>query len=126
MASRRTRKRQRRAQEAAGGDRNPADARGQGGGVSWAGASRSDLALLRHAINADWPVPPHRRRPILADVLSLLAGTSDVRLTLGVARVVIAADQSNRRALEEAGRASEDGLDVNVSGGETLPGPALG
>jgi hypothetical protein len=62
--------------------------------------------LLRHAINADWPIPPHRRRAILKDVFNRFRQADSVRITLGVARVLIAADRANLRAWEAELRAA--------------------
>jgi hypothetical protein len=103
MPSRRKRKRKRRQAAKAGqrGDRqrpltrdlgSPAEG---GWGVlcgDWQSASRSDLRLLRKAINQNWPVPPERRGPLMAAVLSHLhrEDRSD-RLTLAVCQVAVAA-----------------------------------
>jgi hypothetical protein len=107
MPSRRRRKRYRRLAAKAGlrGDRQrpPTDDLGslaEGGWGTlcgdWESASLSDLRLLRQAINENWPVPPDRRGPLMAAVLSQLhrEDRSD-RLTLAVCQVAVAAVRHN-------------------------------
>jgi hypothetical protein len=98
MASQREQKRGlRRAAEAAGrGDRLPAPRPGgSGGGCGlWQDATLAELRLLRQAINQGWPVPPHRRGPILADVFAGLETTA-TRRSLAIARVILAAAKAN-------------------------------
>jgi hypothetical protein len=105
--SRKKRKRDRRRAEMqpAGGDRGSLP-RGVGGSGAppWAEASRSELVLLRKAINHDWPVPMDRRGPIIADLMTLLR-TGSVRMQLRVAWTLIFAARANLRA-EEAERAA--------------------
>jgi hypothetical protein len=67
----------------------------------WSDASRSELALLRYAINHDWPVPYERRRPILEEIFEL-ARFADARKAISAFRVFIAADWANLRAEEHA------------------------
>jgi hypothetical protein len=99
------------------GDRSTPPARGQGAGVSWADATRSELVLLRHAINKDWPIAQHRRRPILDDIVRHLE-SAEPRTAIGVARVVLAADQSNLRGLR-AGLTHHRPMTPHASGGDT-------
>jgi len=98
MASRRRRNRdRRRAAEPAGrGDRLPAPRPGGlGAGCGpWQDATLAELRLLRQAINQGWPVPPHRRGPILAEVCADL-GPADPRRVIAVGRVLLAADRVN-------------------------------
>jgi hypothetical protein len=98
MASRRRRKRgRRRAAEPAGrGDRLPAPRPGgQGAGCGlWRDATRSELLLLRQAINQGWPIPPARRGPILADALAS-HDSADSRRAIAMCRVLLAAHRAN-------------------------------
>jgi hypothetical protein len=113
MPSRRRRKRCRGPASAAGarGDRprpqpekpdSPEPAVGARGLLcgEWETASRSDLLLLCKAMMKRWPIPPERRRPIMDAVTSqIYREDTPVRLTLAIARLVIAA---GTRDLEEA------------------------
>jgi hypothetical protein len=98
MPSRRRRKRdRRRAAEPAGrGDRLPAPEPGGWGADYrlWRDATRSELRLLRQAINQGWPIPQARRGPILADVCAGL-DPADSRRVIAVCRVLLAADRAN-------------------------------
>jgi hypothetical protein len=97
---RRKRNRRRLAEQAEwGGDRQEPLISPGGSGANrpdWSDATRGELVLLAHAIRTDWPIPVHRRRPILKALLSIFSKRHwDCRLALAVARVVIAADKKN-------------------------------
>jgi hypothetical protein len=108
MAARKKRKRYRDMSTKAlsGGDRSasPTNSGGSGGSLPksphpisglWCDPSTSELRLLRKAINADWPVPEERRRPIIEEIFPAIDGPP--RLALAVTRVVIAAEAANLR-----------------------------
>jgi hypothetical protein len=111
MASRRRRKRYHQAAppptSGRRGDRPSAPVRGAGGTLllfDWSGASHDDLALLRRAIDADWPVPYPKTAALMEATGAVLqnAGTArDARRRLAAVRVFLAADRVN---LREAGR----------------------
>jgi hypothetical protein len=69
----------------------------------WSQASRGDLALLQHAINADWPIT-HPNAAALMQATSALfrsAGAAgNDRRVIATARVLVAAERAN---LREAG-----------------------
>jgi hypothetical protein len=96
---RRKRNRRRLANEAAGrgGDRQKAQFLwGWATAVDWSQASLGDLALLVRAIRAEWPVPFHRRLPILNGVFSILRDKSaSAEMRIAAARAYIAADRKN-------------------------------
>ena len=66
----------------------------------WSRASRGDLALLRHAINADWPIPHPKAAALMGTMSAALASAvvaEEERRTIAVARVYLAADWANLR-----------------------------
>jgi hypothetical protein len=66
----------------------------------WSRASRGDLALLRHAINADWPIPNPKAAALMEAMSAALANAvaaEEARRKIAVARVYLAADWANLR-----------------------------
>ncbi len=66
----------------------------------WSRASRGDLVLLRHAINAEWPIT-HANAAALMRAMGALLGTAsatdEARRAIAVARVYLAAERANVR-----------------------------
>ncbi len=66
----------------------------------WSQASRGDLVLLRHAINADWPIPQSAADALMGAMDALFGSAhaaGEDRRVLGVARVYVAAKRANLR-----------------------------
>jgi hypothetical protein len=64
----------------------------------WAHATRGDLALLRQAINAGWPVPPPRAAALMEAAFAHFEADSPTkshRRVIALARVALAADHSD-------------------------------
>ena len=89
MLSRRKRKRLRRKAEATANGPET-----QGGWGPGAPVSRSDLALLRTAVRERWPVSAEIRSEILNRLFAELESL-DVRMTLAVAKTLVAMDAAN-------------------------------
>ena len=95
MPSRKKRKRYRqRIAEATA--KTPRTCGGWGQGVP---TTRSDLVLLSHAINEDWPVPENVRLAIVAELGGEI-GTKDARRFLAVTRVFLAMQAANLREIK--------------------------
>jgi hypothetical protein len=64
--------------------------------ADWLSPSRADLRLVLKAIKENWPVPPERGRPLMANVFSLLTRrNAPARLGLAVCWLGIAAEAHN-------------------------------
>jgi hypothetical protein len=66
----------------------------------WSQASRGDLVLLRHAINADWPITQPEAPELMGAMSELFADATaagDDRRVLAVARIYVAAKRANLR-----------------------------
>jgi hypothetical protein len=62
----------------------------------WANAYRSDLALIRKALKAGWPVKPELLRPLVEAALAPLhREDTPERMVLAIAQLVLAADRYN-------------------------------
>jgi hypothetical protein len=88
--------------------------------ADWSQASLGDLALLARAIRAEWPVPFHRRRPILNGVFSILRDKSaSAEMRIAAARAYIAADRKNveleTKQLKHLARLARRGVHGNFS-----------
>ncbi len=75
-----------------------------GGWGNGAPTTLADLAMLRRAINDDWPVPPDVKRAIIEELGNDIESPR-LRRVLSVARSFIAMDRATIRYLEEAIRA---------------------
>jgi hypothetical protein len=57
--------------------------------------SRSDMALLRRAVNARWPIPEAERPAIVSQMIATVVGADDDRSRIAAAKVIAAMDKLN-------------------------------
>jgi hypothetical protein len=93
MPSRKKRKRY-RLQKPEATAKEPGSTIGWGNGYP---TTRSDLVLLRHAINEDWPVAANVRTAIAKEIVDTHSATSDSRHHYSTGRVLLAMIEADTR-----------------------------
>jgi hypothetical protein len=64
--------------------------------IDWAGASRSDLRLLRRAIR-EWPVEPDEKRRALVNIICRIGLIGPPRHDIAAFWCALDADRANKR-----------------------------
>lgn len=71
--------------------------------------SKSDMVLLRRAVNARWPIPESERPAIVTQMCATVAGADDDRSRIAAAKVLAAMDKLNmdQEKRDELGTAAD-------------------